>query len=106
MIDVCNLVAAQWDYHLEVADAGMTPAYQVYLISHPFSWFIDPLGGVAPTKQWAHTQQQQAPTQQQAQGPPQGPLPRVRQRVRQVLILAQEMGSDSDVRGSGREQGQ
>lgn len=36
MIDVHNLVATQWDYHPEIADAGVTPAYQAYLISHPF----------------------------------------------------------------------
>lgn len=41
MIDVRNLVDTQWDYHLEVADAGVTPAYQAYLISHPFPQFID-----------------------------------------------------------------
>ena len=46
MIDVHNLVATQWDYLLDVADVGMMPTYQAYLISHPFPWFIDPLGRV------------------------------------------------------------
>lgn len=44
MIDVRNLVATQWDYHPEIADAGMTLAYQAYLIAHPFPRFTDPVG--------------------------------------------------------------
>lgn len=44
MIDIRSLAAVQWDYLPEVADAGMTPRYQAFLISHLFPRFIDPLG--------------------------------------------------------------
>ena len=44
LIDVRSLAAVQWDYLPEVADAGMTPAYQAYLIAHPFPQFTDPAG--------------------------------------------------------------
>lgn len=51
MIDVRNLVVTQWDYHPEVLDVGVTLAYQAYLISHPFPWFTDPLGGAVLAQQ-------------------------------------------------------
>ena len=44
LIDVQSLAAVQWDYLPEVADAGMTPAYQAYLIAHLFPRFTDPEG--------------------------------------------------------------
>ena len=46
LIDVCSLVAIQWDYLPEVADAGMTPAYQEFFIGHLFPHFINPVGMV------------------------------------------------------------
>ena len=36
MIDIRSLATVQWDYLPEIEDAGMTPAYQAFLISHPF----------------------------------------------------------------------
>ena len=50
MIDVRNLVVTQWDYHPEIADEGVTPAYQAYLIAHPFPQFTDPVRRVVPVQ--------------------------------------------------------
>ena len=44
MIDVHSLVVMQWDYMAIVADEGMTLAYRVYFMSHPFPQFIDLVG--------------------------------------------------------------
>ena len=76
MIDIRSLATVQWDYLPEVVDARMTPAYQAFLISHPFPRFTDPLG-MAGHAQRQVPQQQQA---QQQQSQPQG-QPQVRHRV-------------------------
>ena len=46
MIDIQSLAEIQCDYLPEVADAGMTPAYQAFLIGHLFPCFTDPVGMV------------------------------------------------------------
>ena len=99
MIDIRSLAAVQWDYLPEVVDAGMTPAYQAYLISHPFPRFTDPLGvagqaqGQVPQQRQIQ-QQQQPPAQAQAE-------PQVRHRVQQVAIPPRQMVSDPGASGSG-----
>ena len=77
MIDIQSLAAVQWDYLPEVADAGMTPAYQAFLIGHLFSRFTDPVGMVRQA-------QGQVPPPQQVQQPQPQPQPQVRHRVQQV----------------------
>ena len=68
MIDIRSLVAVQWDYLPEVADAGMTPAYQAHLMAHPFPRFTDPAGmGRQAQRQGRRRRQrteEQAPQQQ------------------------------------------
>ena len=90
MIDIQSLAAVQWDYLPEVADAGMTLAYQAHLIAHQFSRFIDPIG-------MGRQGQRQVPLppveQPQAQ-------PQVRPRVQQVPIPPRQMGSDPGAGGS------
>ena len=82
LIDVRSLAAVQWDYLSEVADAGMTPAYQAYLIAHPFPRFTDPVGmGRQAQRQVPPPQVEQPQPQPQVQPQMQ---PQVRHRVQQI----------------------
>ena len=94
LIDVRSLAAVQWDYLAEVADAGMTLAYQAYLIEHLFPWFIDPVGMVR------QAQRQVPPPQVQQPQPQPQPQTQVRHRVQQVQIPPRQMESDPDAGGS------
>ena len=103
LIDVQSLATVQWVYLLEVADAGMTPAYQAHLIAHLFPRFTDPAG------MSRQAQRQVLPPQgEQPQAQPQAPaqtLTQVRHRVQQVQIPPRQMGSDPGAGGSSSRQG-